>query len=58
MHEIATVGPHFRDTSKFLMPFMLKCPKRRLQMKKKPYQDGGDSGNRGNKINKLIEKLN
>jgi len=58
VHEIATVGPHFQDTSKFLMPFKLKCPERRLQMKKKPYKDGGDSGDRGDKINELIEKLN
>ena len=42
----------------FLMPFKLKCPERRLQMKKKPFKDGGDSGNREDKINELIEKLN
>ncbi|KAL6661912.1 hypothetical protein ACP70R_001296 [Stipagrostis hirtigluma subsp. patula] len=58
VHEIATVGPHFREASKFLMPLKLKCPERRLQLKKKPYKDGGDSGNRGDKINELIEKLN
>ncbi|XP_062192937.1 large ribosomal subunit protein uL30y-like [Phragmites australis] len=58
VHEIATVGPHFREASSFLMPLKLKCPERRLQMKKKPYKDGGDSGNRGDKINELIEKLN
>ncbi|CAD6264908.1 unnamed protein product [Miscanthus lutarioriparius] len=58
VHEIATVGPHFREASKFLMPLKLKCPERRLQMKRKPYKDGGDSGNRGDKINELIEKLN
>ncbi|CAL5000836.1 unnamed protein product [Urochloa decumbens] len=58
VHEIATVGPHFKDASKFLMPIKLKCPERRLQMKKRPYKDGGDSGNRGDKINELIEKLN
>ncbi|KAF0901104.1 hypothetical protein E2562_037962 [Oryza meyeriana var. granulata] len=46
VHEIATVGPHFKEASNFLMPFKLKCPERRLQMKKKPYKDGGDSGNR------------
>ena len=58
VHEIATIGPHFQDASKFLMPVKLKCPERRLQMKKKPYKDGGDSGDRGDKINELIEKLN
>ncbi|KAF0920990.1 hypothetical protein E2562_037905 [Oryza meyeriana var. granulata] len=58
VHEIATVGPHFKEASNFLMPFKLKCPERRLQMKKKPYKDGGDLGNREDKINELIEKLN
>jgi large subunit ribosomal protein L7e len=59
VHEIATVGPHFREASNFLMPLKLKCPERRLQMNKKPYKDGGgDSGDRGDKINELIEKLN
>ncbi|KAM0900470.1 hypothetical protein ACQ4PT_020605 [Festuca glaucescens] len=58
VHEISTVGPHFRETSSFLMPFKLKCPERRLQMKKKPFKAGGDTGNRGDKINELIEKLN
>ncbi|KAF0909769.1 hypothetical protein E2562_000095 [Oryza meyeriana var. granulata] len=58
VHEIATVGPHFKEASNFLMPFKLKCPERRLQMKKKPYKDGGVSGNREDKINELIEKLN
>ncbi|KAL6900978.1 hypothetical protein ACP4OV_005654 [Aristida adscensionis] len=58
VHEIGTVGPHFREASSFLMPLKLKCPERRLQLKKKPYKDGGDSGNRGDKINELIEKLN
>uniref|UniRef100_A0A0E0IFA7 NB-ARC domain-containing protein n=1 Tax=Oryza nivara TaxID=4536 RepID=A0A0E0IFA7_ORYNI len=56
VHEIASVGPHFREASNFLMPFKLKCPERRLQMKKKPFKDGGDSGNREDKINELIEK--
>ncbi|GJN15566.1 hypothetical protein PR202_gb02488 [Eleusine coracana subsp. coracana] len=58
VHEIATVGPHFREATRFLMPLKLKCPERRLQMKKKPFKDGGDSGNREDKINELIEKLN
>uniref|UniRef100_A0ACD5YAT1 Uncharacterized protein n=1 Tax=Avena sativa TaxID=4498 RepID=A0ACD5YAT1_AVESA len=58
VHEISTVGPHFRETSSFLMPLKLKCPERRLQMKKKPFKAGGDTGNRGDKINELIEKLN
>ena len=58
VHEIATVGSHFKEVTKFLWPFRLKAPERRLLLKKKPYKDGGDSGNREEHINELIDKLN
>ncbi|KAJ3676318.1 hypothetical protein LUZ60_003730 [Juncus effusus] len=58
VHEIANVGPHFNEANKFLMPFKLKCPERRLCMKKRPFKNGGDTGNREDKINELIFKLN
>ncbi|XP_008781851.2 60S ribosomal protein L7-2-like [Phoenix dactylifera] len=58
VHEIATVGSHFKEVTKFLWPFKLKAPERRLQLKKKPHKDGGDSGNREERINELIDKFN
>ncbi|OAY80361.1 60S ribosomal protein L7-4 [Ananas comosus] len=58
VREIATVGPHFKEVASFLLPFTLKCPERRLRMKKKPYKNGGDTGNREDLINELINKLN
>lgn len=58
MHEVATVGSHFKEVASFLMPFRLKCPERRLQVKKKLYKDGGDTGNREDHINDFIDKLN
>uniref|UniRef100_A0A6V7QV29 Uncharacterized protein n=1 Tax=Ananas comosus var. bracteatus TaxID=296719 RepID=A0A6V7QV29_ANACO len=58
VREIATVGPHFKDVASFLLPFTLKCPERRLRMKKKPYKNGGDTGNREDLMNELIDKLN
>lgn len=58
VHEIATVGSHFKEVTSFLWPFKLKCPERRLQMKKKLYKEGGDAGNREDHINELIDKLN
>jgi large subunit ribosomal protein L7e len=57
VHKISTVGTHFRETLSFLVPVKLKCPARRLQMKKY-FKAGGDGGNRGDKIHGLIEKLN
>ncbi|WOL15605.1 hypothetical protein Cni_G24386 [Canna indica] len=58
VHEIATVGSHFREVTNFLWPLKLKCPERRLRMKKKLYKEGGDTGNREDHINELIDKLN
>ncbi|WOL15381.1 hypothetical protein Cni_G24162 [Canna indica] len=58
VHEIATVGSHFREVTNFLWPLKLKCPERRLRTKKKLYKEGGDTGNREDHINELIDKLN
>lgn len=58
VHEIATVGPHFRTVASFLWPFRLKRPERFPKMKKRPYKNGGDSGNREEHINEFIDLLN
>ncbi|KAJ6818905.1 60S ribosomal protein L7-1-like [Iris pallida] len=58
VHEINSVGPHFKEVTSFLFPFKLKKPERLNQMKKKQFKDGGDSGNREDHINELIDKLN
>ncbi|KAK9054634.1 hypothetical protein SSX86_025713 [Deinandra increscens subsp. villosa] len=56
--EIANVGPHFKEVCHFLCPFNLNKPEKALQGKKKPFRDGGDSGNRGDLINEFINKMN
>ncbi|XP_076886358.1 large ribosomal subunit protein uL30z-like [Bidens hawaiensis] len=58
VNEIANVGPHFKDVCSFLCPFSLNKPEKALQGKKKPFRDGGDSGNREDQINELINKMN
>ncbi|KAK8945700.1 60S ribosomal protein L7-1 [Platanthera guangdongensis] len=58
VHEIATVGPHFTEVSRFLRPFKLKRPERFPKMKKKPFKSGGDAGNREERINEFIDLLN
>lgn len=58
VHEIATVGPHFRTVTSFLWPFKLKRPERLPKMSKRPYKNGGDAGNREEHINKFIDLLN
>ncbi|KAJ0895399.1 putative ribosomal protein L7/L30 [Helianthus annuus] len=58
VNEIANVGPHFKEVSNVLCPFTLNKPEKALQGKKKPFRDGGDSGNREDQINELISKMN
>lgn len=58
MNEIVSVGPHFKEVSSFLCPFVLNNPEKALHGKKKRFEDGGDSGNRKDLINELISKMN
>ncbi|RDX97515.1 60S ribosomal protein L7-2, partial [Mucuna pruriens] len=58
IHEIMTVGPHFREANNFLWPFKLKAPLGGLEKKRNHYVEGGDAGNREDYINELIRRMN
>ncbi|GAB4850490.1 hypothetical protein Ancab_029796 [Ancistrocladus abbreviatus] len=58
VHQIANVGPHFKEVTGFLWPFRLNKPENGLHGKKNLFKDGGDSGNREDHINELIDKMN
>ncbi|KAL2340514.1 hypothetical protein Fmac_008454 [Flemingia macrophylla] len=58
IHEIMTVGPHFREANNFLWPFKLKAPLGGLKKKRNHYVEGGDAGNREDYINELIRRMN
>ncbi|CAH9055651.1 unnamed protein product [Cuscuta epithymum] len=58
VHEIITVGPHFREANNFLWPFQLKAPLGGLKKKRNHYVEGGDAGNREDYINELIRRMN
>jgi len=58
IHEILTVGPHFKEANNFLWPFKLKAPLGGLKKKRNHYVEGGDAGNRENFINELIRRMN
>nr|POF05762.1 60s ribosomal protein l7-4 [Quercus suber] len=58
IHEIMTVGPHFKQANNFLWPFKLKAPLGGLKKKRNHYVEGGDAGNRENFINELIRRMN
>jgi large subunit ribosomal protein L7e len=59
VHEIYTVGPHFKQASNFLWPFKLSSPNGGFSDKKVlNFVEGGDTGNREHMINQLIRKMN
>mmetsp|Transcript_56294 Transcript_56294/g.115129 ORF Transcript_56294/g.115129 Transcript_56294/m.115129 type:complete len:239 (-) Transcript_56294:16-732(-) len=57
IHEIATVGPHFKEASNFLWPFKLSNPVGGLKRKLFHFNEGGQAGNRGVAIDALIAKM-
>merc|ERR1712023_208655 len=58
IHEIFTVGPHFKEANKFLWPFKLSSPLGGYKAKRKNFAEGGDAGDRDEYINKLIRRMN
>ncbi|CAO2836407.1 unnamed protein product [Amaranthus hypochondriacus] len=58
IHEIITVGPHFKEANNFLWPFQLKAPLGGMTKKRNHFVEGGDAGNRENFINELIRRMN
>jgi len=58
VHEIFTVGPHFKEVSNFLWPFKLSSPNGGLSKKRTHFVEGGDFGNREEYINNLVRRMN
>ncbi|XP_065854501.1 large ribosomal subunit protein uL30y-like [Euphorbia lathyris] len=58
IHEIMSVGPHFKEANNFLWPFQLSAPSGGLKKKRNHYVEGGDAGNREDYINELIRRIN
>merc|ERR1712178_582069 len=46
IHEIYTVGPHFKEANNFLWPFKLRPAKGGQAKKRKGFCEGGQAGNR------------
>merc|ERR1712159_170888 len=57
IHEIYTVGPHFKEANNFLWPFKLRPAKGGQAKKRKGFCEGGQAGNREEKINNLIQAM-
>ena len=57
IHEIFTVGPHFKEAANFLWPIKLSSPTGGMANKLLHHNEGGQHGNRGEKIGTLINKM-
>merc|ERR1712054_706237 len=57
IHEIYTVGPHFREANNFLWPFKLRPAKGGQAKKRKGFCEGGQAGNREDNMNALIQNM-
>ncbi len=57
VHEIMTVGPHFKQASNFLWPFKLNNPNGGWKKKANHFTEGGDFGNREEYINALLRRM-
>ncbi|CAD5120502.1 DgyrCDS9068 [Dimorphilus gyrociliatus] len=57
IHEIFTVGPHFKQANNFLWTFKLNNPNGGWRKKNNHFVDGGDYGNRDDKVNALLRKM-
>ena len=58
IHEIYTVGKHFKEANNFLWPFKLSFPQAGMKKKTIHFVEGGDAGNREDQINRLIRRMN
>lgn len=57
IHELWTVGPHFKEANNFLWPFKLNTPLQGWEKKRHPFQNGGAWGNREERINELVTRM-
>ena len=57
IHEIYTVGPHFKECANFLWPFKLSSPNGGFSKKLLHFNEGGDYGNHEVLIGKLINRM-
>ena len=58
VHEIFTVGPHFKEANNFLWPFKLSNARGGYRKKTRHFIEGGDHGNREHLINQLVRRMN
>jgi large subunit ribosomal protein L7e len=58
VHEIFTVGEHFKQATGYLWPFKLSSPKGGMSSKLNHFNEFGQAGLRGKHINRLVRRMN
>ena len=58
IHEIYTIGKHFKEANNFLWSFKLSSPQGGMKKKTTHFVEGGDASNREDQINRLIRRMN
>ena len=58
IHEIYTVGPHFKQANNFMWHFKLPCARGGLRKINNHFVEGGDFGNREHFINNMVRRMN
>merc|ERR1711998_322062 len=57
VHQIYTVGPCFKECTKFLWPFKMNNPVGGFSRIRNHFVEGGDAGNREEYVNELIRRM-
>jgi len=57
VNQIYTVGPFFKECTKFLWPFKMNNPAGGLSRIRHHFTEGGDCGNREEYVNELIKRM-
>jgi large subunit ribosomal protein L7e len=57
VHQIYSVGPYFKECTKFLWPFKMNNPAGGLSRIRHHFVEGGDAGNREEYVNELIKRM-
>merc|ERR1712216_857337 len=57
VHQIYSVGPHFKECTKFLWPFKMNNQCGGKSRIRNHFVEGGDAGNREEYVNDLIKKM-
>jgi len=57
IHEVVSVGSHFKEVNTFLLLFRLNAPAGGWKKRSRLFTDGGECGPREHEINELLRRM-